>query len=290
MDFLNWISPDTIEKTVRILILVIIVLPLAFVVARQASKFVTRRSSEHSGQLVQKLITYTAVIIVLLMVLWELGFKLTPLLSAAGVAGIAIGFAAQTTLSNFISGLFLLSEKPFKVGDIISVGSVMGSVLSIDLMAVKVRTFDNKYVRLPSSQLIQNPLTNVTRFPLRRLDVNVGVAYKEDVSRVKDTLMEVADRNPHCLDEPVPLIIFQQYGESSLDFLLAVWCVKADFLTLKNSIMQEIKEAFDRKGIEIPFPHRTLYTGEATKPFPIVSVDPGESGDEVSESGNTEQV
>lgn len=258
--------------------MVVIVLPLAFVVARQANKFVTRRSSLHSGQLVQKLITYTAVIIVLLMVLWELGFKLTPLLSAAGVAGIAIGFAAQTTLSNFISGLFLLSEKPFKVGDIISVGSIMGSVLSIDLMAVKVRTFDNKYVRLPSSQLIQNPLTNITRFPLRRLDVNVGVAYKEDVSRVKETLMEVADRNPHCLDEPAPLIIFQKYGESSLDFLLAVWCVKADFLTLRNSIMQEIKEAFDRKGIEIPFPHRTLYTGEATKPFPVVSVDPGESG------------
>lgn len=273
MNISDLASPEVIEKTIRILALVFIVLPLAFVLASQARKIVTRQSSEHSGLLVHKLITYTAVIIVALTVLWELGFKLAPLLSAAGVVGIAVGFAAQTTLSNFISGLLLLSEKPFKVGDLINVDNIMGVVLSIDLMAVKVRTFDNKYVRLPSSQLIQNPLTNITRFPIRRLDVNVGVAYKEDVARVRETLMEVADHNPHCLDEPEPLIIFLQYGESSLDFLLAVWCVKADFLTLKNSIMQEIKEAFDREGIEIPFPHRTIYTGEATKPFPIASVE-----------------
>jgi small-conductance mechanosensitive channel len=273
MNISDFATPETVEKTIRILVLVVIVLPLAFLIAGQAKKIVTRQSSQHSGLLVEKLITYSAVIIVVLTVLWELGFKLAPLLSAAGIVGIAVGFAAQTTLSNFISGLLLLSEKPFKVGDLIKVNDIMGIVLSIDLMAVKIRTFDNKYVRLPSSQLIQNPLTNITRFPIRRLDVNVGVAYKEDVARVRETLMEVADRNPHCLDEPEPLIIFLQYGDSSLDFLLAVWCVKTDFLTLKNSIMQEIKEAFDRKGIEIPFPHRTIYTGEATKPFPTVSVD-----------------
>lgn len=272
MDISDLTSPLVIEKAIRILVLVTLILPLAFFIAGQARKIVTRQSSEHSGQLVQKLISYTAVIIVILTVLWELGFKLAPLLSAAGIVGIAVGFAAQTTLSNFISGILLLSEKPFKVGDIITVNNITGIVLSIDLMAVKVRTFDNKYVRLPSSQLIQNPLTNITRFPIRRLDVNVGVAYKEDITRVRETLMEVADRNPHCLDEPEPLIIFQQFGDSSLDFMLAVWCVKTDFLTLKNSIMQEIKEAFDRKGIEIPFPHRTIYTGEATKPFPITSV------------------
>lgn len=273
MDISSWMSPEAIEKTVRILVLIVIVLPLAWYLAGKARGVVTRHSSQQSGLLVQKLITYTATVVVAVTVLWELGFKLAPLLSAAGIAGIAIGFAAQTTLSNFISGLFLISEKPFQIGDLITVGTTTGIVLSIDLMSVKVRTFDNKFVRLPSSQLIQNPLTNVTRFPIRRLDINVGVAYKEDISRVRKALAEVADNNPHCLDEPAPLIIFQQFGDSSLDFLLAVWCVKTDFLVLKNSIMQEIKETFDRAGIEIPFPHRTIYTGEATKPFPIATIE-----------------
>jgi small-conductance mechanosensitive channel len=273
MNWHDWLTPETLEKSVRIVVLVVLVLPLAWYLARQAGKMVTRHSSEHSGLLIKKMITYTASVIVAVTVLWELGFKLGPLLSAAGIAGIAIGFAAQTTLSNFISGFLLISEKPFQIGDIVMVESITGVVLSIDLMSVKVRTFDNKFVRLPSSQLIQNPLTNITRFPIRRLDINVGVAYKEDITRVRQALTEVADRNPLCLDEPSPLIIFQQFGDSSLDFMLAVWCVKTDFLALKNSIMQEIKEKFDQLGIEIPFPHRTIYTGEITKPFPIASVE-----------------
>ena len=278
MDWSQWITAETAEKAVRVGVMLLIILPLALYFSRVIGKVVARRSSPHYGLLIRKLVGYAATIIIIISVLSDLGFKLAPLLSAAGIAGIAVGFAAQTTLSNFISGLFLLTEKPFLVGDVITVGTTTGIVISIDLMAVKLRTFDNKFVRLPSSQLIQNELTNITRFPIRRLDVNVGVAYKEDIRRVRQILGEVADRNPYCLDEPAPIIIFQQYGESSLDFMLGVWCSRQDFLALKNSIMQEVKERFDAEGIEIPFPHRTLYTGDVTAPFPIRIVEnPGES-------------
>lgn len=266
---MEWFAPGRVETFIRSVFLLFVVLPLVWMAARFAGRFMEKRHTAHLGLMVRKAITYGGSVLILVMILADFGFKLAPLLGAAGIMGIAIGFAAQTTLSNFISGLFLITEKPFAIGDVITVGDTTGIVLSIDLMSVKVRLFDNRFVRIPSSQLIQREFINNTRFPIRRLDINVSVAYKENVAKVRDVLKDVADRNPHCLDEPAPLIIFLKYGDSGLEFLFGVWALRTDFLALRNSIMQEVKEAFDQENIEIPFPHRSLYAGAATEPFPI---------------------
>jgi len=201
--------------------------------------------------------------------LMELGFDLSVLLGAAGILTVAIGFASQTSASNVISGLFLLGERPFAVGDVIRVNGTTGEVLSVDLLSVKLRTFDNLFVRIPNETMIKSEVTNLRRFPIRRIDLQVGVAYKEDLREVRDVLMKVADRNPLCLEEPAPLIIFQGYGDSSINHQFSVWAKTEHFLDLRNSIPVEIKEAFDEHGIEIPFPHRTLYTGSETAAFPV---------------------
>ncbi len=201
--------------------------------------------------------------------LMELGFDLSVLLGAAGILTVAIGFASQTSASNVISGLFLLGERPFAVGDVIRVNGTTGEVLSVDLLSVKLRTFDNLFVRIPNETMIKSEVTNLRRFPIRRIDLQVGVAYREDLREVREVLMEVADRNPLCLEEPTPLIIFQGYGDSSINHQFSVWAKTEHFLDLRNSIPVEIKEAFDEHDIEIPFPHRTLYTGSETTPFPV---------------------
>jgi small-conductance mechanosensitive channel len=219
--------------------------------------------------LIRKAIFYIGGTIILVTVLQTLGLKLTALLGAAGIVGIAIGFASQTSVSNLISGLFLISEKPFAVGDVINVGDTTGIILSIDLLSVKIRTFDNRYIRIPNEKLLNSELTNITRFPIRRLDIRLGVAYKEDVKKVRRVLLDVAEKNPFCLDEPEPILIFTDFGSSALEFLFGVWFAKTDYISLKNSIMEEIKERFDREGIEIPFPHTTIYSGSATAPMPV---------------------
>ena len=253
----------------RLLLMLAIGLPIVVILSRQVQRYAQMKSSAQAAMLSGKAIRYIGFLLILLTCLRELGFELTPFLGAAGILGIAIGFASQTSVSNIISGLFLLSERPFEIGDVIDVGGITGIILSTDLLSVKLRTFDNRYVRLPNESLIKNTLINITRHPIRRFDLNLGVAYKEDIGRVIEILKEVADQNPWCLDEPEPIVLFTGFGASELQIFFAVWFSKTDFLQLRSSIIREIKERLDAEGIEIPFPHHSLYAGEATAPFPI---------------------
>lgn len=259
----------TTEDLIIAGLLVAIGIPLSFVLGRMLRQALGKRTSPHVAILVGRFISYSFLIVIVLTVLREFGIRLTPLLGAAGVAGIAIGFAAQTSLSNLISGVFLIMEKPFAVGDLIRSDQYVGLVHSIDLLSVKLRTFDNTLIRIPNETLIKNPVTNITAFPIRRMDINIGVAYKEDIPRVMKVLREVADATPECLDEPEPFILFKGFGDSALEFLLGLWFAKADYVAVRNAVLPAIKTRFDEEGIEIPFPHRTLYVGAVTDPFPV---------------------
>ncbi len=163
----------------------------------------------------------------------------------------------------------MIAEKPFEVNDVITVGGTTGVVLSIDILSVKLRTFDNRYVRIPNETIIKSEVTNITRFPIRRVDLSVGVAYKEDIGKVRIVLLDIARKNPLVLNEPEPMVIFSGFGNSSIDLLFVVWAVKSDWLAVKNSIAEEVKKRFDEEGIEIPFPHLSLYSGLVTDPIPI---------------------
>jgi small-conductance mechanosensitive channel len=254
---------------IRALLLLFVGIPAVWVLSRWVRGHISGRYNAQRGLVVHKLVFWPLVLIIAVSVLKELGFSLAPLLGAAGILGIAIGFASQTSVSNIISGFFLLAEEPFKIGDIIQVGDVQGIVLTIDMLSVKVRTFDNKMVRIPNESLVKSQFTNVTYFPIRRLDVPVGVAYKEDIGRVRQVLLEVAKANPNVLMEPEPMVIFQGYGNSSVDFNFAVWVRRESFMLVRNQISEDVKKRLDAEGIEIPFPHVSLYAGSETGPIPI---------------------
>lgn len=254
---------------VRALLMVVIAWPLIHLGSKVLKKTLKKHASAQASMLGSKAVSYGGGLILILSVLSELGFKVSTFIGAAGIVGVAVGFASQTSLSNLISGIFLIWEKPFAVGDVIRINGNTGMVEEIDLLSTKIRPFDNTLIRIPNESMIKSEVTNITKYEIRRLDIHFGVAYKEDVGKVIQVLQDVADKNPFCLDEPTPLILFKGFGDSSLDFHFGVWFAKADFLALRNSIQKEILEHFRSNGIEIPFPHVSLYTGSVTEPFPI---------------------
>lgn len=198
-----------------------------------------------------------------------LGIKASALFGAAGVVGLVLGIASQTSIGNIVSGIFLVSERSFEIGDLVRVGDKMGVVDSIDLLSIKLKTLDNLLIRIPNQTIISTELTNITRYPIRRMEVILSVAYKEDLEYVIKVLKETVAKNIYCLDEPEPLILFKNFGDSGIDIQLGLWFEKSTYRDLRNSIFIDIKAAFKAADIEIPFPHISLYTGEESKPISL---------------------
>ena len=271
-NILNVMSSDR----VFILLRALVIASIGFVVARMASTAVLRVMGKfldaQQRMIVSRVVYYVLLGLFLLSALHELGFSLSILVGAAGILSVAVGFASQTSASNLISGLFLVAERPFSVGDVITLGATTGEVLSIDLLSVKLRTLDNLYVRIPNETVIKSEVTTLTKFPIRRIDLQLGVAYKENIAKVRELLLQLAEKNPLSLEEPKPLFIFLGFGDSAINLQFSIWVKRENFLDLKNSIQEEIKTAFEREGIEIPFPQRTLLAG-GDQPFAVRVVE-----------------
>ena len=268
-DWSKHFNAETLEKALRIAMILVIGLIIIYSVAYIVRKLLPKNLSRQRRMIINRFVQYTGIVILFFIIVSELKIDLTAIFGAAGVIGIVLGIASQTSIGNIISGFFLVSEKSFELGDVIRIGDKSGVVYSIDLLSIKIKTFDNVLIRIPNQTVISSEVTNVTRFPIRRLDLDIGVAYKEDLAKVRSVIERVVRNNPLCLDEPEPLIVFKEFGNSSINILLGVWFEKTNYIKVKNSVFSEIKAAFDAEGIEIPFPHISVYTGEATKPFPV---------------------
>lgn len=271
-DWSKYFNTETVEKLIRIGIILVVGIIILTIISATVKKLLPARMSQQRQMLIKRFVSYTGVVILFLIIVSELKIDLTAIFGAAGVIGIVIGVASQTSIGNIVSGFFLVSEKPFEIGDLIKIGDKTGTVYSIDLLSIKIKTLDNLLLRIPNQTVISSEVINVTKFPIRRMDIDISVAYKEDLAKVKTVLERVVKQNPLCLDEPEPLITFKTFGASGINILLGVWFEKANFLKVKNSVFQEIKLAFEAEGIEIPFPHVSIYTGEATKPFPVTGI------------------
>jgi small-conductance mechanosensitive channel len=277
-EWLRSLSPDVVSRVIRVVITAAIGLALVRLLAAFVRRVFMKKSTAQRQMIGRKVVNYTGFVLVTMIVLSELGVQISALLGAAGIVGIAVGFASQTSMSNIVSGLFLIWEKPFALGDVIRIGSTTGIIQSIDLLSVKIRTFDNLFIRIPNERILSSEVTNITRFPIRRMDIKLQVGYGEDLARVIDVLKEIARGSRYALAEPEPLVVINEFQDSGIDILFAPWFAKADFLSLKNSIMREILERFRAEGIEIPFPHRVVISAPATRTGPV----PADQGDGVS--------
>src|SRR5260221_2236702 len=235
----------------RIFILIIGGIPLIFWMSKILAALCNKHLSQHAGVLVCRIIFYGGLLLIFVTVLQELGFNVVALLGAAGVLGVAIGFASQTSVSNIISGFFLLLERPFSIGDIIKSGDVIGYVESIDLLSVRVRTLDNKLIRLPNEAVLKQSLSNLTYFPVKRIDCVLSMPYSGDVEYAQSQIYEVIAHNSLFLKEPAAMVMVYKLAQHDFDteirtfLMVRVWVATEKFSSAPAVLMQQLQDQFD---------------------------------------------
>lgn len=208
-------------------------------------------------------IIYATAVILALDVL---GMNVMPFIAGAGVAGIAIGFAAKDTLSNLIAGVLLIIDRPFEIGDRIEVWSApagsatWGDVIDIGLRATKIKTTDHIIIIIPNNEIMKRDIVNYTIISTKiRVRINIGIAYDSDIEKAKALILSVAESVSWISKAPAPKVVVRNFGESSVDLQLRVWIEDArkrmDTISL---VTDKIKTAFDEHGIEIPYPKRDI--------------------------------
>ncbi len=212
-------------------------------------------------------VRYGILVIVIVMVLGQFGVQTTSIVAALGAAGLAIGLALQGTLQNVAAGIMLLVLKPFRIGDYIDTGSVSGTVEDIGLFVTEMKTLDGLFRLVPNTLLWNVPITNYSRNALRRYDLAIGIGYDDDIGVAETVLLDLAQKDEHILSTPEPATFVAELGDSAVTVTLRYWTSSADFWMTSRDMTKKAKQAFDAKGITIPYPQVTysghLITAEA---------------------------
>ncbi|MCX8059072.1 MAG: mechanosensitive ion channel family protein [Spirochaetes bacterium] len=235
----------------RIFFFFIISIIFLNIIIKISKKLIGKKISIQTKDIIIKVIKFIGWAIIITTILRKLGIDLTAILGAAGIIGIAVGFAAQTSISNFISGFFLLSEKPFEIGDVIKVNNIMGIIDRIDLMAVKIRTFDNQMIRIPNEVLIKTEIINITKFKVRRMDILFDVEYGTDLDNLENILKKLAKNNIYVLEDPEPLYLINSLETNGIRILFGVYFQKENFVEVKNTIIKELLNELKNNNIKI---------------------------------------
>lgn len=223
----------------------------------------SRRVDQTLGIFFGSLARYAVLAIVLVTVLNQFGVQTTSLVALIGAAGLAIGLALQGTLTNLAAGVMLVFFQPFRIGHFVEAGGHTGTVKELGLFFTELATVDNVKIVVPNGEIWGQAITNYSANAERRVDLAIGVSYGADLKQAEESIRAViaAERQGEgrILDAPAePLVAVNNLGDSSVDFVVRVWCKAADYWPLRFSLTRAIKERFDADGIEIPFPTRTI--------------------------------
>ena len=256
-----------LPNMVLALLLLVFFLTLAKIVQRLFAKIIRRATEDLAIQsLLTQLIYYIVLGLGFFIILEVLNLDkaVTSLLAGVGVLGIALGFAFQEIAANFVSGVILAFKKPFNIGDVIEVDGTMGTVEKNDFRVTTIRTFQGQEVYIPNKDLLQKKITNYTITGERRIDLKIGISYGEDLEHVREVTLEATKSVNGVRTDKDIIFDYAAFGDSSVDFNLRFWIHfpgEPSILTIINDVFMAIKKAYDREGITIPFPIRTLDFG-----------------------------
>ena len=259
----EWMAGSGVDLLTNLLVSAVILL-VGWVVIRLVDKALRKAMARANRKVllvnfIVSVVTKVGWAILLVTILSRLGVDVTPLIAGLGVTGFILGFAFQESLGNLASGLMIAINEPFKVGDVVDAAGHTGSVLEVNMMATVMLTPDNKRIVLPNKGVWGGPIVNYSAMDTRRVDLQVGIAYGEDVEKAVSVIRDAVRRVPGALAPPAPAVAVAGLDARPVTITVRPWAKNADYWSVRSATLQTVKEELDRVGIEIPFPQVVVH-------------------------------
>ncbi|MEI6839655.1 MAG: mechanosensitive ion channel family protein [Methanomicrobiales archaeon] len=244
-----------------------VILVIAVIIAKIVTTFMKRKLSDRMEKYELKVLIavvwWTIILIGIFIASPHFKIDLSGLLVAGGIIAVIIGFASQSVVSNLVSGIFLILERPVKIGDNVSIGDVSGNVEHIQVLSTIIRTFEGIYVRVPNEKVFTSNITNFVSNVARRFDYKIGIGYREDANRAILIIQDVIAEEPFALKNPEPSVFVDKLGDSTVDIIIRIWAPSKEWYDLKTSLLLKIKSTLEANGIEIPYPQQVVWVQQA---------------------------
>ena len=251
------------DVTVYDVLFVIVVMAIATIIAKLITTNLRRalidKMKRDQLELMLKIIYFGIIAIAFIGVLPALGLDLSGLLVAGGIAGIVIGCASQSVVANLVSGIFLISEKPIKIGDQINIEGVAGFVEDVNILSTIIRTYDGLYVRMPNEKVFTSNITNYVAHAARRFEYVIGIRYSDDAEKAIEIIKRLIDEHPFALKNPEPAVFVDNLGDNSVNIVVKIWAPSTEWYGVKMELLWKIKTELEQNGIEIPFPQCVVW-------------------------------
>ncbi|GBF31193.1 small-conductance mechanosensitive channel [bacterium MnTg04] len=209
-------------------------------------------------------VVYSALLIaVIIAAVDQLGIKTTPFLAILGAAGLAVGLALQSSLSNFSSGVMLILFHPFKVGDFVEAGGTTGTVELINVFNTVMKTGDNREIIVPNAQIFGGTITNFSARATRRIDLVIGISYDDNIAKAKQIIENILSADERILKEPAPVILVLELGASSVDLAVRPWVRKENYSATRSDLLENIKTSLEDGGCSLPYPQQDVHLYKA---------------------------
>lgn len=258
-EYFSWLL-DNITKSVPDLFAAIFILAISYYGGALLSRLLQRVLERQNAELgITHLLSRTlkwAIISLGVVAALQRFFNVTAFLTGLGIIGFTVAFALQNIMQNFVSGVILLVQRPFKVGHSVGIAGYDGTVLKVGLRTTEIKTLDGRMVFLPNADVLSQPIINYTRAQFRRVELPIGVAYEADPEKVRMVILREVTKVPGYVDAPEPLVLFHTFGDSAIDLNVLFWVDTAvnSPVAAKDRALARIKQAFEKANIEIPYP------------------------------------
>jgi len=262
-DWLNYTIYGEVTwfRLITALLVFFAALVVSKVLTVQLRKTLMDRMDKENLETMSKVIFYGIMVIAIIWIMPNIGIEPSGLLVAGGIVGLAVGFASQSIIGNLISGIFLMGERPVKLGDLIEISDTLGFVEEIQIISTSIRTLEGNFVRIPNETVFTSNITNYTSNPVRRFEYTVGISYADDADRAMQVIKDLIKEHPLALVNPAPQVYVESLGDSSVDIIVRIWSPSTEWFGVKMEMLWKIKKAIEAAGIEIPFPQRVVWQG-----------------------------